>query len=139
MDRILQTTLLILIILIAALARMMAVGWFYLFGVLTIPVFTLIHLKVHLNSRDYLAQKEQKNYLLILASHFLFLCLFFFQFEAGDSPPFTVLENVVGMKIQFVNDYGLSIWLTSLIAYIYVSTKIRKGARRFADNLSYQE
>ena len=107
MNRRIQNILTVITIIIALLARMAAVGWFYLIGILSIPFFAFFHLKVHHNSQDYLAQKEPKYYLLILTSHILFLCLFFFQYEAGDSLPLTVLEDVVGMQIPFVNEYGL--------------------------------
>ncbi|MCK5030095.1 MAG: hypothetical protein KAR64_01380 [Thermoplasmatales archaeon] len=125
-----QITLIVLTVLIATVARFATIGWLYFIGIVLIPILAIPHFIVHLKSMNYLSQKGQKNFLKILVSHFLFLCLFFFQHEFGDSPrSFSVLGNVFGIKNEFLHNNGFSIWGISLIAYIFLSVKILKSAK----------
>ena len=125
-----QITLIILTLLIAIVARFATIGWLYFLGILSIPILAIPHFIVHKKSMDYLSKKGQRNILKILGSHFLFLCLFFFQHEFSDSPrSYSVLETAFGIKNEFLHNNGFIIWLISLIAYIFLSIKIRKSAK----------
>ena len=125
-----QITLTVLTVLIAAFVRFATIGWLYFIGIASIPILAIPHFIVHLKSMNYLSQKGQKNFLKILVSHFLFLCLFFFQHEFSDSPrSYSVLENVLGIKNEFLHNNGFIIWVISLIAYIFLSVKIMKSAK----------
>ena len=125
-----QIIVIILILLMATVARFATIGWLYFIGILSIPILGIPHLIIHLRSIDYLSKKGQKNLLKIFASHFLFLCLFFFQHEFSDSPrSYSVLETVFGIKNEFLHNNGFIIWLISLTAYIFLSVKIRKSAK----------
>ena len=125
-----QITLIVLTLLIATVARFATVGWLYFLGILSIPILSIPHFIVHKKSMNYLSKKGQKNFLKILASHFLFLCLFFFQHEFGDSPrSYSVLEEAFGIKNEFLHNNGFIIWIISLTAYIFLSVKIRKSAK----------
>ena len=127
-----QITLIVLTLLIATVARFATVGWLYFLGILSIPILAIPHFIVHKKSMDYLSKKGQKNFLKIFASHFLFLCLFFFQHEFSDSPrSYSVLETVFGIKNEFLHNNGFIIWLISLTAYIFLSVKIRKSAKAY--------
>ncbi|MCK5169942.1 MAG: hypothetical protein KAQ75_08685 [Bacteroidales bacterium] len=129
-----QITLIVLTLLIATVARFATIGWMYFIGILSIPILATPHLIVHLKSMNYLSKKGQKKILKILGSHFLFLCLFFFQHEFSDSPrSYSVLETVSGIKNEFLHNNGFSIWLISLIAYIFLSVKIRKSAKAYKE------
>ena len=127
-----QIIVIILTLLIAIVARFATIGWLYFIGVLSIPILGIPHLIIHLKSINYLSKKGQKNLLKIFASHFLFLCLFFFQHEFSDSPrSYSVLETVFGIKNEFIHNNGFIIWLISLIAYIVLIVKIRKSAKAY--------
>lgn len=127
-----QIILIVLTLLIATVARFATIGWMYVFGILSIPIFAIPHLIVHKRSMNYLSQKGHKNLLKIFASHFLFLCLFFFQHEFSDSPrSYSVLETVFGIKNEFIHNNGFIIWLISLIAYIVLIVKIRRSAKAY--------
>ena len=127
-----QIIVIILTLLIATVARFATIGWLYFIGILSIPIFGIPHLIIHLKSIDYLSKKGQKNLFKIFASHFLFLCLFFFQHEFSDSPrSYSVLETVFGIKNEFIHNNGFIIWLISLISYIVLSVKIRKSAKAY--------
>ena len=125
-----QITLIVLTLLIAIVARFATIGWLYFLGILSIPILAIPHFIVHKKSMDYLSKKGQRNILKIFGSHFLFLCLFFFQHEFSDSPrSYSVLETAFGIKNEFLHNNGFIIWLISLIAYIFLSIKIRKSAK----------
>lgn len=127
-----QITLIVLTVIFAVVVRLITVGWMYFIGVLSIPIFAIPHLIIHKKSQEYLSLKGQKNILKILASHFLFVCLFLFQHEFGDSPrSFSVLETVFGIKNEFIHNNGFVIWLSSLIAYIILIVKIRRTAKAY--------
>jgi len=125
-----QITLIILTLLIATVARFATIGWLYFLGIVSIPILAIPHFIVHKKSMNYLSKKGQRSILKILASHFLFLCLFFFQHEFSDSPrSYSVLETVFGIKNEFLHNNGFIIWVISLIAYIFLSVRIMKSAK----------
>lgn len=96
MKKTILVILLISVILFGAFSRLSVLGWLFLVGVISIGVFGLIHLVVHL--RYIKSSKDFKfiDYLLIGISHILFLGLFLFQNDFGDDRGAVVIEEVFG-------------------------------------------
>lgn len=130
MNKTLQTILLTLVVSIGIGSRLSILGWLFIIGIGSSLIFGISHFIIHFYSMNYLSTNGKKNFIKIAFSHFFFLCIFLFQFDADDSRGYSVFENISGIENDFLNDFGFQIVGISIIAYIVIGLIIVKGAKK---------
>jgi hypothetical protein len=110
---------LILIIFLGAIIRASILGWLFFIGILSWVFFSFIHYRFHqiiISNYDKIFYKNRR---LLFLSHFIYLCLFLFQSDAGDDRTYVAIEEIIG-KISFIDleSTTWTIFTVSLIAYL---------------------
>jgi hypothetical protein len=96
MKKTILTVILISVILFGAYARWSLLGWLMLVGFISVGVFGLIHLLVHLRYLKMAKDFRPIDYFLVGCSHLFFLGIFLFQSDFGDDEGAVVMEAVFG-------------------------------------------
>ncbi|HPG12401.1 MAG TPA: leucine-rich repeat domain-containing protein [Chitinophagaceae bacterium] len=114
--------LFVIVLILGPISRLTIGGWFLIIGVFTIFVFGIIHLITHLKLLQHSSQISKSFIPFILSSHFLYLCLFLFQSDAGDDKGYVVFDYIFG-EIKYLNleSYNWTIFFISLGLYLFIN------------------
>lgn len=130
MNKIIQTTLLILALSFGIALRMTIFGWLFFIGIGTILIFGISHLLIHSYTQQFLSKRKFSNIVLIILSHVFFILIFLFQTDADDSKSYSIIGFITSNEKQTLIDYSLPIVLISIIGYATISFFILIRARK---------
>jgi hypothetical protein len=132
MNKILQSLLLVIVVSVAAAARLSLLGWFGFIGIGSVLVLGIAHFYMHFYSMNSLAVPRITNILYIIVSHILFLALFLFQPDADDSRTYIVIDYIMGKSNGRLAGVSTIVLPVSFLLYIIIAVRIVGIARRYA-------
>lgn len=130
MKKIVQASLLVIVVSVGAAARLSILGWLGFIGIGTVLILGIAHFYIHFYAMNSLATGARANIFKILLSHFFFLNLFFFQSDADDSRSYLIWDYLTGKTPTAFTAISGTVLTASFILYVVVAIWIVIYARK---------
>jgi len=127
-----QVILIVITLSLGASIRLGIMGWLFIIGIISIILFSLIHLVINFKAMNSLSIKGNSNK-LILISHLSYLGLYLFQSDFDDSKSYSAIGKFLRLEQDIFIEYSLIWFILSLIIYIVTNSIILSKVNKEID------